>query len=156
NADSTRHLLEALRTASQTRFVLASSAELFGDTAVTPQSETTPFAPRNPYAIAKHQAHVLTQRYRREFGLHAGCAILFNHESPFRGAEFVTRKIAAAAVRLAHGTDREPLALGNLAARRDFGFAPEYVGAMQAMTAQAHADDYVLATGVATSIRDFA
>jgi GDPmannose 4,6-dehydratase len=151
------NLLEAVRTASpQTRFVLASSAELFGDAAHSPQSEATPFAPRNPYAMGKHVAHEATQAYRAQHGLHASCAILFNHESPLRDAAFVTRKITAGAVRLAQHGGGAPLALGNLAAQRDFGYAPEYVVAMARMAVQTQPDDYVLATGVATSIRTFA
>jgi len=156
NGQATVNLLEAVRAASpQTHFVLASSAELFGNAPHSPQSERTPFAPRNPYAVAKHVAHAATQDYRVQHGLHASCAILFNHESPLRDADFVTRKIAAAAVRLARGGGA-PLALGNLDAQRDFGFAPEYVSALIAMAEQPKADDYVLATGVATSIRRFA
>jgi GDPmannose 4,6-dehydratase len=156
NGMGTLHLLEAVRSASaQTRFVLASTAELFGDARTIPQSEATPLAPRNPYAVAKQFAHAMTQSYRASFGLHASCAILFNHESPMRDADFVTRKIAAAAVRLTQNAV-DPLMLGNLEARRDFGYAPEYVAAMLAMAEQSQADDYVLATGVATSIREFA
>jgi GDPmannose 4,6-dehydratase len=156
NAHSTLNLLEAIHTVSPaTRFVLASSAELYGDAQASPQAETTPFAPRNPYAIAKHLAHMTTQSYRDTQGLHASCAILFNHESPLRDADFVTRKIAAAAVRLAGG-EGAPLELGNLDARRDFGYAPEYVAVMTAMVEQMRGDDYVLATGVDVSIREFA
>lgn len=156
NGQATLNLLEAVRAAApQTHFVLASSAELFGNAPHSPQSERTPFAPRSPYAVAKHFAHAATQEYRVKHGLHASCAILFNHESPLRDADFVTRKIAAAAVRLARGA-QAPLALGNLDAQRDFGFAPEYVSALTAMARQAKPDDYVLATGVATSIRRFA
>ena len=156
NGQATANLLEAVRTVSpQTHFVLASSAELFGNAPHSPQSEHTPFAPRNPYAVAKHFAHAATQDYRVKHGLHASCAILFNHESPLRDADFVTRKIAAAAVRLARGSEA-PVALGNLDAQRDFGFAPEYVSALVAMAQQPKADDYVLASGVATSIRRFA
>jgi GDPmannose 4,6-dehydratase len=155
NAMGTLHLLDAVRRESpQTRFVLASTAELFGDAQTFPQNEATPFAPRNPYAVAKQFAHSMTQSYRASFGLHASCAIAFNHESPLRDADFVTRKIAAAAVRLAQ-TAGVALMLGNLDARRDFGYAPEYVAAMLAMAQQAQPDDYVLATGVATSIREF-
>jgi len=155
NALSTLQLLEALRRDSPaSRFVFASSAELFGN-APAPQNERTPFAPANPYALSKHFAHGMTQAYRSAHGLHAGCAILFNHESPLRDPDFVTRKIAAAAARCALGAE-ESLALGNLQAQRDFGYAPEYVEALVAMAAQPRADDYVLASGVATSIRDFA
>jgi GDPmannose 4,6-dehydratase len=155
NALGSLHLLEAVRTESpQTRFLLASTAELFGNPLTVPQNETTAFAPRNPYAVAKQFAHAMTQSYRASYALHAGCAILFNHESPLRAADFVTRKIAAAAARLSRGGG-EPLLLGNLQARRDFGYAPEYVAAMLAMAEQPQPDDYVLATGVATSIREF-
>ena len=156
NAQGSLHLLEAVRTESaQTRFLLASTAELFGDPQTVPQNEATVFAPRNPYAVAKQFAHAMTQSYRASYGLHASCAILFNHESPLRAADFVTRKIAAAAARLARDGG-DPLLLGNLQARRDFGYAPEYVAAMLAMAEQTRPDDYVLATGVATSIREFA
>jgi GDPmannose 4,6-dehydratase len=156
NAFGSLHLLEAIRNESpHTRFVLASTAELFGDAQAVPQNEATAFAPRNPYAVAKQFAHAMTQSYRASYGMHASCAILFNHESPLRAADFVTRKIAAAAARLARDGG-EPLRLGNLQARRDFGYAPEYVAAMLAMAEQARPDDYVLATGVATSIREFA
>jgi len=156
NAVSTLQLLEAVRAVSpHSRFVFASSAELFGNTTARPQNEHTPFAPANPYAISKYFAHAMTQAYRNAHGLHASCAILFNHESPLRDADFVTRKIAAAAARCAQG-DAAPLALGNLDAQRDFGYAPEYVAALIAMAAQAQGDDFVLASGVATSIREFA
>jgi GDPmannose 4,6-dehydratase len=160
NALSTLQLLEALRRESPaSHFVFASSAELFGN-APAPQNEQTPFAPANPYALSKHFAHGMTQAYRSAHGLHASCAILFNHESPLRDPDFVTRKIAAAAARCARGLPGggvdEPLALGNLQAQRDFGYAPEYVDALAAMAAQPRADDYVLASGVATSIREFA
>jgi GDPmannose 4,6-dehydratase len=155
NGFATLNLLEAMRTASvQTRFVLASTAELFGDPRTSPQNEDTPFAPHNPYAIAKKFAHEMTRNYRNTYGLHASCAILFNHESPLRGADFVSRKIAAAVAQMAKG-ESEPLALGNLAACRDFGYAPEYVAAIASMMEQESADDYVLATGIATSIREF-
>ena len=157
NGQGALNLLEAVRTAApRARFVLASSAEIFGDAAHSPQTETTACAPLNPYAVAKHLAHAATQDYRARLGLHASCAILFNHESPLRDADFVSRKIAAGAVRLARDAAQAPLALGNLSARRDFGYAPEYVSALAAMAAQAQPDDYVLATGIATSIREFA
>jgi GDPmannose 4,6-dehydratase len=155
NAFATLQLLEAVRrTAPAAHFVFASSAELFGN-APAPQDETTPFAPANPYAVAKQFAHAMTQSYRAVHGLAASCAILFNHESPLREADFVTRKISTAAVRLARGAGA-PLTLGNLDAQRDFGYAPEYVAALTTMAQAAQGDDYVLATGVATSIRAFA
>jgi GDPmannose 4,6-dehydratase len=156
NGLSTLQLLEATRDASpHSRFVLASSAELFGNTPTQPQDERTPFAPSSPYAATKHFAHAMTQAFRAAHGLHASCAILFNHESPLRDADFVTRKIAAAAARCARARGA-PLALGNLDAQRDFGYAPEYTAALVAMAQQSQPDDYVLATGVATSIRAFA
>ena len=156
NAISTLQLLEAMRAVSpHSRFVFASSAELFGNTTTRPQNEHTPFAPANPYAISKYFAHGMTQAYRNAHRLHASCAILFNHESPLRDADFVTRKIAAAAARVAQD-ENVPLALGNLDAQRDFGYAPEYVAALVTIAAQARGDDFVLATGVATSIREFA
>ena len=155
NAGGTRHLLDAVREVSpHTRFVFASTAELFGNPQTSPLNEATPFVPRNPYAIAKQLAHAMTQDHRVSHGMHASCAILFNHESPLRDADFVTRKIAAAAARLSRSAG-DALTLGNLEARRDFGYAPEYVVALLAMAEQAAPDDYVLATGVATSIREF-
>lgn len=156
NGLATLHLLEAVRRSSpQTRFVFASSAEIYGDASDGLPDEATPFRPNNPYGVAKHFAHASTVSHRTVFGVHASCAILFNHESPLRDPGFVTRKIAAAAVRLSNGTG-EPLELGNLGAQRDFGYAPEYVAAMAAMARREQAGDYVLATGTATSIREFA
>jgi GDPmannose 4,6-dehydratase len=149
-------VLEAVRrTSPTTRFVLASSAEIFGDTSSSPLDESTPFRPNSPYGAAKQFAHSSTVAYRASFGLHASCAILFNHESPLRDANFVSRKIAAAAARLAQ-TDGDALTLGNLDAQRDYGYAPEYVAAMAAMAEQDPPDDYVIATGIATSVREFA
>jgi len=155
NAFATLQLLEAVRRETpKAHFVFASSAELFGN-APAPQNEATPFAPANPYAVAKYFAHATTQNYRAVHGLASSCAILFNHESPLRDADFVTRKIAAAAVRLARG-GAAPLTLGNLDAQRDFGYAPEYVAALATLAERAEGDDFVFATGVATSIRAFA
>lgn len=148
-------LLEAIRTLGLdgTRFYQASSSELFGDSP-PPQSETTPFQPRSPYAAAKLYAYWAVRTYREGYGLHASNGILFNHESPLRGVDFVTRKITRAAARIAAG-DRRPLSLGNLNAERDWGHARDYVEGMWRMLQQPEGDDYVLATGRATSVRDF-
>lgn len=150
------NLLEAVRVASaKTRFVLASTAQIFGDSPSAMLDESSPFRPSNPYAAAKQFAHASTVSYRASFGLHASCAILFNHESPLRDASFVSRKIAAAAIRLAR-EEGEALKLGNLDAQRDYGYAPEYAAAMALMAEQDQPDDYVIATGIATSVRHFA
>mgnify|MGYP002628616237 CR=1 FL=1 len=148
-------LLEAMRTLGldRTRFYQASTSELYGD-APPPQSETTPFRPRSPYAAAKLYAYWTVRTYREGYGMHASNGILFNHESPLRGQDFVTRKITLAAARIAYG-DRTPLALGNLDAVRDWGHARDYVEGMWRMLQQDAADDYVLATGVATTVRAF-
>ncbi len=135
------------------RFVQASSAELFGDAQVAPQDETTPVRPTSPYGASKAFAHQLVGVYRGR-GMHAVSAILYNHESPRRPPTFVTRKITRAAARIAQGLDRE-LVLGNLDARRDWGWAPDYVDAMVRAARHSTADDFVVATGVAHSVRDF-
>ncbi|MFD1740186.1 GDP-mannose 4,6-dehydratase, partial [Cypionkella sinensis] len=119
-----------------------------------PQSETTRLYPRSPYGVAKVYGHYITGNYRESFGMHASSGILFNHESPLRGKEFVTRKITLALARLARGGS-EACVLGNMDARRDWGFAGDYVEGMWRMLQQDKADDYVLATGVTTTIRDF-
>ncbi len=156
NGASTLNLLEALRAhAPQARFVLASSAEIFGAPARTPQDETTPLGARSPYGVSKLLAHAAVGAWRASYGLHASSAILFNHESSLRDEAFVTRKISRAVARIARGLDRE-VVLGNLDARRDFGYAPDFVAAMAAMAQCETADDYVLATGHAASIREFA
>ena len=147
-------LLEALRhVAPEARFYQASTSEMFGHAAETPQRETTPFHPRSPYGVAKAYAHWITVNFRESYGLFATSGILFNHESPRRGTEFVTRKITRAAARIALGLERE-LVLGNLEARRDWGFAGDYVRAMWSMLQQDQPDDYVIATGVMHSVRD--
>ena len=153
------HLLEAVRDVQQTcgheiRLYQASSSEMFGKVAETPQRESTPFHPRSPYAVAKCYAHWVTVNYREAYGLHASCGILFNHESPRRGETFVTRKISKAAARIATGL-QDRLTLGNLDARRDWGFAGDYVEAMWLMLQQATPDDYVVATGEMHSVADF-
>ncbi|QYZ72269.1 GDP-mannose 4,6-dehydratase [Neotabrizicola shimadae] len=148
-------ILDALRTfAPQTRFYQASTSEMFGLVQAVPQSETTRFYPRSPYGVAKVYGHYITMNYRESFGMHASSGILFNHESPLRGKEFVTRKITLALARLARG-GTDTLVLGNLDAKRDWGFAGDYVKGMWMMLQQPEADDYVLATGVTTPIRDF-
>ncbi len=148
-------ILDTLRTlAPQTRFYQASTSEMFGLVQEVPQRETTRLYPRSPYGVAKVYGHYITMNYRESFGLHASSGILFNHESPLRGKEFVTRKITLALARIARGGS-EPCVLGNLDARRDWGFAGDYVKGMWRMLQQDKADDYVLATGVTTPIRDF-
>ncbi|WP_199551725.1 GDP-mannose 4,6-dehydratase [Streptomyces sp. N35] len=150
----TTRLLEAIRmTGLPCRFYQASSSEMYGITA-PPQSESTPFHPRSPYAAAKVYAYWITRNYREAYGIHAVNGILFNHESPRRGETFVTRKIARAAARIARG-EQELLHLGNLEARRDWGYAPEYVDAMWRMLQTDTPDDYVVATGTSYSVRDF-
>jgi GDPmannose 4,6-dehydratase len=119
-----------------------------------PQSETTRLYPRSPYGVAKVYGHYITMNYRESFGMHASSGILFNHESPLRGKEFVTRKITLGLAALAHGGDK-PVELGNMDAKRDWGFAGDYVEGMWRMLQQDEADDYVLATGETTTIRDF-
>ena len=149
------NLLEATRmVCSDARFYQASSSEMFGLAQEPVQSEKTPFYPRSPYAVAKVYAHWMTVNYRESFGLHASSGILFNHKSPLRGIEFVTRKITDGVARIKLGVQKK-LALGNLDAKRDWGHARDYVKAMWLMLQQEKADDYVVATGRATSIREF-
>jgi GDPmannose 4,6-dehydratase len=149
----TLRLLEAVRElGTECRIYQASSSEMFGS-APPPQNERTPFQPRSPYACAKVFAHQLCQNYRDAYRLFIACGILFNHESPRRGIPFVTRKITRAAARIKHGLDRK-LFLGNLDARRDWGFAGDYVEAMWMMLQQDAPDDYVIATGESHSVRD--
>jgi GDPmannose 4,6-dehydratase len=153
DAMGTLRLLEAVKAHSpEARYYQASSSELFGKVLETPQRETTPFYPRSPYGIAKLFSFWYTVN-AREQGMHASNGILFNHESPRRGETFVTRKITKAAVQIAKGLQKE-LLLGNLDAKRDWGFAPEYVEGMWRMLQQTNADDYVLATGETHTIRE--
>lgn len=155
NGLSTIHLLEALRMHAPTaHFVLASSAEIFGTPEQTPQNEATPLAPRSPYGVSKLLAHAAVGSWRASYGLRTSSAILFNHESELRDEAFVTRKLSRGVARIALGRE-ESVALGNLDARRDFGYAPDHVAAMAAMAAHESGDDYVLATGVAASVREF-
>jgi GDPmannose 4,6-dehydratase len=155
NAIGVTAILEAIRTLdARIRFYQASTSELFGKALETPQTERTPFYPRSPYAIAKAYAHWITVNYREGYGMHAACGILFNHESPLRGQGFVTRKITLGLAKIRHG-QLDVLELGNLDARRDWGFAGDYVDGMWRMLQHEPADDYVLATGETRSIRDF-
>lgn len=148
-------ILDTLRTLRpNVRFYQASTSEMFGLVQEVPQKETTRLYPRSPYGVAKVYGHYITMNYRESFGLHASSGILFNHESPLRGKEFVTRKITLGLAQLARGGDA-PVELGNMDARRDWGFAGDYVEGMWRMLQQDDADDYVLATGVTTTIRDF-
>jgi GDPmannose 4,6-dehydratase len=149
------NMLEAVRiVCREARFYQASSSEMFGLAQEPVQSEKTPFYPRSPYAAAKLYAHWLTVNYRESFGFHASCGILFNHESPLRGIEFVTRKVTDGVARIKLGLKRT-LALGNLDAKRDWGHARDYVNAMWLMLQQQMPDDYVVATGRTTSVRQF-
>ena len=149
------NMLEAVRLASpETRFYQASSSEMYGLIQDSIQSEKTPFYPRSPYAAAKLYAHWMTVNYRESFGMHASSGILFNHESPLRGIEFVTRKITDGVARIKLGLQKT-LALGNLDAKRDWGHARDYVKAMWLILQQEVPDDYVVATGRTTSVRDF-
>ena len=148
-------LLDAIRqTCPKTRFYQASSSEMFGKVRETPQSETTPFYPRSPYGVAKVYGHYITVNYRESYDLFACSGILFNHESPRRGLEFVTRKITHGVARIKLGLDQE-VRLGNLQAKRDWGFAGDYVRAMWLMLQQDQADDYVIGTGQTHSVEDF-
>ncbi|MFZ1813377.1 MAG: GDP-mannose 4,6-dehydratase [Rhizobiaceae bacterium] len=149
------NMLEAVRMmAPEARFLQASSSEMFGLAQEPVQRETTPFYPRSPYGAAKLYAHWMTINYRESFGLHTSCAILFNHESPLRGLEFVTRKISDGVARIRAGL-QDKLTLGNLDARRDWGHAKDSVRAMWMMLQQEKPDDYVIATGRTASVRDF-
>jgi GDPmannose 4,6-dehydratase len=148
-------MLEAMKKAAPTaRFYQASSSEQFGKVVEVPQRESTPFYPRSPYGVAKVYGHWITVNYRESFDLYAVSGILFNHESPRRGLEFVTRKITDGVARIACGLSRE-LRLGNLDARRDWGFAGDYVDAMWRMLQQDTPDDYVVATGQTWSVEQF-
>jgi len=152
---STIRLLDAiLESGIETRFYQASSSEMFGKVQAVPQTERTPFYPRSPYACAKVFAYWITVNYREAYGLHASNGILFNHESPRRGETFVTRKITRALARIVAGRQKE-LFLGNLDAKRDWGYAKDYVEAMWLMLQQPRGDDYIIATGETHSIREF-
>src|SRR6516165_1936802 len=158
NADAlgTLRILEAIRILGlekRTRFYQASTSEMFGKVQETPQRETTPFYPRSPYGVAKVYGHFITVNYRESYGMYCCSGILFNHESPRRGKEFVTRKVTDAAARIKLGLSSE-LRLGNLDAKRDWGFAGDYVRAMWLMMQQPTPDDYIIATGQTHTVRD--
>ena len=158
NALGTLRLLEAVRILkleTKTRFYQASTSELYGQVLETPQTERTPFYPRSPYAAAKLYAYWMTVNYREAYGIHASNGILFNHESPMRGETFITRKISRAVAAIQAG-QQEKLYLGNLEAQRDWGHARDFVRGMWLMLQQEKSDDYVLATGVTTTVRQFA
>jgi GDPmannose 4,6-dehydratase len=147
-------VLEAMReVCPEARFYQASSSEMFGKVLEVPQTESTPFYPRSPYGVAKAYGHFITVNYRESYNLHATSGILFNHESPRRGLEFVTRKITWHAAAIKHGKAKE-LSLGNLDAERDWGYAKDYVEAMWLMLQQDKADDYVIATGKTHTVRE--
>lgn len=148
-------LLDAIRDVNpRIRFYQASSSEMFGNAQAVPQTERTPFYPRSPYGASKLYGHWITVNYRESYGLHASSGILFNHESPRRGLEFVTRKVTYAAARIAAGLQTE-LLLGNLDAQRDWGYAPDYVAGMWRMLQEDTPDDYVMATGETHTIREW-
>ena len=148
-------ILEAMRKSlPEAKFYQASTSELYGKVVETPQTESTPFYPRSPYAFAKLMAHWATINYRESFGLHAKSGILFNHESPLRGKEFVTRKITLGLSEIAHGK-RDCLYLGNLEAKRDWGYAKEFIEGMWRINTHHEADEFVLATGRNASVRSF-
>lgn len=156
NINGTHHALAALRDcAPECRFYFAASSEMFGKAAEVPQNELTPFHPRSAYGISKVAGYHLTRNYREAYGIKAACGILYNHESPRRGYEFVTRKITSHAARIRLGLAKE-LKLGNLDARRDWGHARDYVRAMWLMLQQDEPEDYVVATGEQHTVRDFA
>jgi GDPmannose 4,6-dehydratase len=152
----TIRILEAIREAGlRSRFYQASSSEMFGKAQTVPQNEKTPFWPRSPYGVSKVFSYWATVNYRESYGLHASNGILFNHESPRRGETFVTRKISRAVAAIKHGLQHE-LFLGNLEAKRDWGYAPEYVEAMWRILQQDGGDDFVIATGETHTVREFA
>ena len=151
----TLRVLEAIRTMSpETKFYQASSSEMFGKVMETPQTEETPFYPRSPYGVAKVFSHFITMNYRESYNIFACCGILFNHESPLRGNEFVTKKISKAIAKIKKG-QQEKLVLGNLDSKRDWGFAGDYVEAMHLMLQVDKPDDYVVSTGETHSVREF-
>ncbi|MDI6688425.1 MAG: GDP-mannose 4,6-dehydratase [Desulfobacterales bacterium] len=155
NLNGTHYVLSAVkRQAPRCRFYFAASSEMFGNATETPQNENTPFHPRSPYGISKLAGFELTKNYREAYGLFAISGILFNHESPRRGAEFVTRKISTAAAKISLGMEKE-IRLGNLEAKRDWGHARDYVRAMWLMLQQDKPEDYVIASGESHSVKDF-
>ncbi len=154
NAQGVTRVLEAIRQVNpKIRFYQASSSEMFGKVREVPQTELTPFYPRSPYGVSKAFAHYITVNYRESYDLYAVSGMLFNHESPRRGLEFVTRKVTDGVARIKLGL-ADTLSLGNLDTRRDWGYAADYVRAMWLMLQQAHADDFVIATGISHSVRE--
>lgn len=154
NALGTTRLLEAIRCVNpKIKFYQASSSEMFGHAKESPQNENTPFNPVSPYAVAKAYAHFIAHTYRKAYGIPAACGILFNHESPRRGLEFVTRKVTQGVAKIKLGLAKE-LTLGNIEAKRDWGYSPDYVEAMWLILQQPEADDYVIATGQTHSVRE--
>lgn len=154
NALGATRLLEAIRCVNpKIKFYQASSSEIFGHVRATPQNEETPLNPVSPYAVAKAYAHFIAHTYREAYGIPATCGILFNHESPRRGLEFVTRKVTHGVAKIKLGLARE-IAIGNIEAKRDWGYSPDYVEAMWMMLQQSKADDYVIATGVPHSVKE--
>jgi GDPmannose 4,6-dehydratase len=155
DALGTLNFLEAMRQKNlQARFYQASTSELYGKVHEIPQKETTPFYPRSPYGVAKLYGFWIVKNYREAYGLHACNGILFNHESPRRGESFVTRKVTLAAARIKHGL-QDKIVLGNLSAKRDWGYAPEYVEAMWRMLQRDEPEDLVIATGETHSVQEF-
>lgn len=155
NAMGALYLLDSIRRSGQeTKYYQASTSEMYGLIQKPIQNEKTAFYPRSPYGVAKLFAHSMTVNYRESYGMHCSSGILFNHESPLRGQEFVTKKITSQLAEIKLGL-REKISLGNLNAKRDWGYAKEYVVGMHAMLQQSHGDDYVLATGSASTVRDF-
>ena len=149
------NLLEAIRLSDKSiKFYQAGTSEMFGKVQAIPQNESTPFYPRSPYGVAKLYGHFMSINYRESYDIFAACGILFNHESPLRGLEFVTRKITNSAAKIALGK-LDCLELGNLEAKRDWGFAKDYVEGMHAMLQAPKADTFVLASGITTTVRDF-
>lgn len=155
NINGTHFMLAAGRElVPEARFYFAASSEMFGNTSISPQNETTPFQPRSAYGISKLAGYHLARNYRETYGLHVSCGILYNHESPRRGFEFVTRKITSRAAKIKMGLEKE-IRLGNLEAKRDWGYAREYVEAMWLMLQQEEPTDYVIASGKTHSVREF-
>lgn len=155
NINGTHFILSSIRRkAPECRFYFAASSETFGQVKESPQDENTPFHPRSPYGISKLAGYELTRNYREAYNLHASCGILFNHESPRRGHEFVTRKITSHAARIKLGKEKR-IRLGNIQARRDWGHAKDYVRAMWLMLQQDRPDDYVIATGTSHTVEEF-
>ncbi len=155
NAMGVLRMLETLRTIKpDAKFYQASTSEMFGKVQAMPQNEKTPFYPRSPYGVAKLFGHCITVNYRESYNMFACSGLLFNHESPLRGFEFVTRKLTDGIARIKYGL-QEKIVVGNLASKRDWGYAPEYVEAMWLMLQQPEPDDYIIATGEAHSIREF-